>query len=123
MANLPNSSNGIVQASATAAESARRPALNFASFDEFFPFYLGEHSNKLNRWMHFVGTSGAMVLLLQALFTGVWSLALLAPVMGYGMAWIGHFFVEHNRPASFQYPLWSFMGDFKMYFYMLTGRV
>lgn len=123
MANLPTSSNQVATSSVSASDSTARPALNFASFEAFFPFYLGEHSHKLNRWLHFIGTSGAMVLLLLALVTGVWYLALLAPVVGYGMAWIGHFFVEHNKPASFQYPLWSFIGDFKMYYYMLTGRV
>lgn len=107
----------------TTPELQAQAAPRFETFEAFFPFYLGEHSSKLNRWMHFVGTTSGVLILLNALLTGAYLSALWAPVAGYGMAWIGHFFVEKNKPASFQYPLWSFMGDFKMYYWMVTGRV
>ena len=95
----------------------------YRSFDEFFPFYLREHSNSTNRWVHFVGTSAGVCALLAAAVTQTGWLALAAPVLGYGAAWYGHFFIEHNKPASFSYPLWSFRGDFKMYGLMVRGQV
>lgn len=103
---------------ATESEVAR-----FESFAAFFPYYLREHSNPLNRWLHFLGTSLALLTLLYALASASYSLIALSPVMGYGLAWVGHFFIEKNRPASFKYPLWSLIGDFKMYGLMLTGKV
>lgn len=97
----------------------------FQSFQEFWPFYLGEHSNGLNRWLHFTGTSLVIALFVLALVMGgdwLWLLAIL-PICGYGFAWVGHFIIEHNRPATFKHPLWSLIGDFKMWWLMLTGRL
>ena len=95
----------------------------YQSFEQFFPYYLREHSNSLNRWLHFVGTSAAVCALLAAGLTQSGWLALAAPLLGYGAAWFGHFFIEHNKPASFSYPWWSFLGDFRMYGLMLRGQV
>ena len=95
----------------------------YQSFDEFFPFYLREHSNAANRAVHFVGTSAGMCAVVVAFATGNGWWALAAPLLGYGAAWYGHFFIEHNKPASFKYPWWSFRGDFKMYRLMLTNQV
>jgi len=95
----------------------------FRTFSEFYPFYLGEHTNPMCRRLHFIGTSLATVLLAGALVTQRWWLILAALVVGYAFAWVGHFFFEHNRPATFQYPLFSFMGDWRMWFEILTGRV
>jgi hypothetical protein len=92
----------------------------FRTFREFYPFYLGEHRNPVCRRLHFVGTSIAAVLLVGALVTQRWALALLALLVGYVFAWVGHFFFEHNRPATFQYPLYSFMGDWRMWWAILT---
>ena len=95
----------------------------YQSFKEFFPFYLSEHSNPVNRALHYVGTSGAVVLYVFAVATwGLWP-AIVAPFVGYGFAWFGHFFVEKNRPATFTYPLWSLIGDFVMLGLFLTGRL
>ena len=96
----------------------------FESFREFYPYYLEEHSNPQCRRLHFVGS--ALVLLVLALvlttvLTPWWLLAI--PLIGYGFAWVGHFFFEHNRPATFKHPLYSLIGDWVMFRDMLTGRV
>lgn len=95
----------------------------FASFAEFYPFYLSEHSNSTCRRLHFAGTSLVLVCAVAALATGnAWWLAG-CPLAGYGFAWLGHFAFEHNRPATFSHPLYSLMGDWVMYKDMLTGRI
>ncbi len=93
------------------------------SFAEFWPFYVGEHSRPLTRGLHYVGTGGVIAIVGAALVSGRWSLLALAPVFGYGFAWAGHFFVEHNRPASFRRPLWSMAADFVMFGKMLRGQM
>ncbi|NHZ44039.1 DUF962 domain-containing protein [Massilia aquatica] len=94
-----------------------------ASFAEFYPYYLSQHANLLCRRAHFIGSSSALGALAQYVVSinGWWILAAL--VSGYGGAWIGHFFYEKNRPASFARPLHSFMGDWVMYWQMLTGKL
>ena len=95
----------------------------FRSFSEFYPFYLGEHQNRISRRLHFSGTLLVMVLLvLSALFQMPWLLVML-PVVGYGFAWVGHFVFEKNRPATFRHPFYSLMGDFVMFKEMLTGKI
>ncbi|MBB5883461.1 DUF962 domain-containing protein [Xanthomonas sp. LMG 8992] len=95
----------------------------FASFREFYPFYLSEHRHPLSRRLHFVGSLGVLASLLLALCTGhprwLWG----APVCGYGCAWIGHFVFEKNRPATFKHPLYSLAGDWVMFKDMLLGRI
>ena len=93
------------------------------SFDAFWPFYLQEHSNPLNRLLHLVGTGGVLSIVLSALVLLQPLLLLAAPVCGYGFAWFGHFVVQKNRPATFKYPLWSLAGDFKMFFLAMSGRL
>jgi hypothetical protein len=93
------------------------------TFREFWPYYVGEHSHPLNRALHFIGSSLVLATLATAIVTQrAWLFALL-PVIGYGFAWVGHFFVEKNRPATFKYPLWSFASDWVMWFKILTGRM
>lgn len=94
-----------------------------ASFAEFYPYYLSQHANLLCRRAHFIGSTSALGALAQYVVSmnGWWILAAL--VSGYGGAWIGHFFYEKNRPASFARPLYSFMGDWVMYWQMLTGKL
>ncbi|MFC7302005.1 DUF962 domain-containing protein [Cognatiluteimonas weifangensis] len=95
----------------------------YASFGEFYPFYLSEHANRSSRRLHFVGSCGVLALLALALVQrNAWWLAG-APVCGYGFAWVGHFFFEKNRPATFRYPLYSLMGDWVMFKDILLGRV
>lgn len=98
-------------------------AQRFRTFGDFYPFYLSEHANRTSRRLHFTGTSIAVVLLAAALLLQAWSLVLLALVQGYAFAWVGHFFFEHNRPATFKYPGYSFMGDWRLWWQMLTGRI
>lgn len=95
----------------------------YRTLQEFYPFYLSQHQNRICRRLHFAGTSIAIVLILYALASGRYGFLLLALVQGYAWAWVGHFFFEHNRPATFTYPLLSFMGDWKLWLDMLTGRV
>jgi hypothetical protein len=95
----------------------------YASFAEFYPFYLSEHSKPATRRIHFVGsTLGVFCLFLMAL-TGdpIW--LLFGLVLGYGLAWFAHFVFEKNRPATFRQPLYSFMGDWRMFWDILTGRI
>jgi len=96
---------------------------HFESFDEFWPYYLAEHSDPTNRMLHFLGTMGAMATAGYAIATRKPKLLGLAPVIGYGAAWIGHYFVEKNRPATFKHPLWSLRGDFKMAGMMATRQL
>ena len=96
----------------------------YSSFKDFYPFYLGEHSNLVCRRLHFIGTSGVVViaaLVIAQVLPLVWLWAI--PVLGYGFAWIGHFFFEKNRPATFKYPFYSLIGDWVMYKDMLTGKI
>ena len=95
----------------------------FQTYEEFWPFYVGEHSKPLTRWFHFIGTSGVLLIALGAVLTMNPWLFLACPLSGYSWAWVSHFFIEKNKPATFKYPLWSLRGDFRMYFYMLTGRM
>ncbi len=97
--------------------------MRYNSFAEFYPFYLSEHAKRATRRIHFAGSSLALALLLAALVTGRFGLFLLAVICGYGFAWAGHLFFEKNRPATFKYPLYSLMGDWKMFWQILTGKI
>jgi hypothetical protein len=95
----------------------------YQSFREFYPFYLSEHANPTCRRLHFVGTTLVIAFLATAFLTrNAWWLGG-ALVAGYGCAWIGHFFFEHNRPATFTYPVYSFIGDWVMFKDLLTGKI
>ena len=96
---------------------------NFNNFAEFYPFYLGEHADATCRRLHFIGSSLVLMLLAYVITSQSWLLLLALPVIGYGFAWIGHFFFEKNKPATFSHPWYSFMGDWVMFRDMLTGRI
>ncbi len=96
---------------------------NIQSFAEFWPYYVKEHLNPVNRTLHFIGSSLAAATAIGSIATGQLYMLPLAPVVGYGFAWVGHFFVEKNKPASFKYPLYSFMGDWVMWSKIVTGRM
>lgn len=93
------------------------------TYAEFWEFYLSEHSKPLTRLLHSAGTMLGIALLVYFVATGRWYYFPLFFVVGYAFAWSAHFFVEKNRPATFKYPLWSFISDFKMIWLMLTGRM
>jgi hypothetical protein len=93
------------------------------SFGKFWLFYVHEHSHPLNRQLHFIGSSLGLVCLCTCFYTGNLLFIPLGLLLDYGFAWIGHFFIERNKPASFKYPLWSFRADWKMWALMLAGRM
>jgi len=96
---------------------------SYASFREFYPFYLSEHRDRNCRRLHIVGSALGLVCLAGAIATAnAWFIAL-GFVLGYALAWVGHFAFENNRPATFRHPLYSFMGDWMMFLDVLTGRI
>jgi hypothetical protein len=97
-------------------------AKKYHSFAEFWPFYLAQHSQKSTRILHLVGLMSLLPILFLGVFLNIYYLFLL-PVCGYGFAWFAHRWIEHNRPATFSYPLWSFMADFKMCYMMVLGKL
>ena len=95
----------------------------FPDFRSFYPYYLGEHSQRITRRLHVVGSLCVIGLIAVAIVTRIWWLLALTLVAGYGFAWVGHFFFEKNRPATFKHPLYSFAGDWVMFAQALTGRI
>lgn len=95
----------------------------YASFREFYPFYLTEHSNRMCRRMHFIGSTLVLIALIWMIVGGHGWYWWLLPLFGYGFAWIGHFFFEKNKPATFKHPLYSLLGDWVMYAAMLRGKI
>ena len=108
---------------AAALQNSRMPQRQYNSFSEFWPHYVAEHSKPPTRLLHLLGTTIALGVVVYLFLVGRWWLFPLALIPGYGAAWIGHFFIEKNKPATFQHPLWSFLGDYKMIWLMLTGRM
>jgi hypothetical protein len=96
---------------------------DFKSFQDFYPHYLSEHSNGTCRLLHFIGSWLVLGILAATFLTQNWWLALLIPLAGYGFAWVGHFAFEKNKPATFRFPAWSLMGDWVMWWQLLTGRI
>jgi len=92
-----------------------------ATYAEFWPYYLREHGRPRTRAIHFFGTGLVLLFLIAFLISGQGIFLLLAPFAGYGPAWVAHFFVEKNKPATFEYPLWSLFSDFRMFFVWLSG--
>ena len=95
----------------------------YKTFWEFYPYYLTEHSLPVNRTLHFIGTGIVIGLLIAGIVTGRGLLFILIPIAGYGFAWVGHFFLERNKPATFTYPLYSLGSDFVMFWDILTGQI
>ena len=95
----------------------------FKSFSEFYPYYLSEHVDPVNRRLHFFGSLLIIIVVLFVIFTQTWIALILVPILGYGFAWIGHYFVEKNKPTTFTYPLYSLMGDWVMFKDILTGKM
>jgi hypothetical protein len=105
---------------------SKRPQSNstrIQTYSAFFDFYLGEHSHPLTRGLHYLGSSLAMASVIWATVSGNGWFYLMAPLSGYACAWIGHFFIENNKPATFTYPLWSLIGDYHMFGLWFTGRL
>ncbi len=98
-------------------------AREYTTFKEFYPFYLSQHSNKTCRLLHIIGTTILLAITITAIYHKQPILLIFVPISGYGFAWAGHFFFEKNKPATFTYPLWSLLSDFKMYFQVLSGTI
>ena len=95
----------------------------YKTFKDFYPYYLTEHSDKTCRILHYLGTTGLIVLLVKFILEPSVLNFFLMLLCGYFFAWIGHFFFEKNKPATFQYPGFSLLSDFLMYFHFLTGQI
>jgi hypothetical protein len=94
-----------------------------ASFTEFWPIYLAAHMRFATRAVHYCGTVLGVLILICFVAGGGWWALIAAPVAGYGPAWAAHLLIEHNRPATFRHPVWSFIGDFRMLYFAATGRL
>ena len=94
----------------------------YKNFNDFYPFYLSQHQNKWCRICHYIGSCFAIYFLVKAFVTLSLINLLYALIVGYAFAWVGHFFFEKNRPATFTYPWYSFLGDWRMFFRLITGR-
>merc|ERR1711939_528765 len=96
----------------------------YESFKEFWPFYLSQHSNRICRRLHIIGTTVAMIMAFIGLvILGNPLFVLYGIALAYAHAWVGHFFFEQNKPATFKYPFWSFYGDLKMWYMTITGKM
>ena len=95
----------------------------FTSFAAFYPYYLSEHQNPTCRLLHFIGSWLVLAVIGYVVFSGALVFLWLVPLIGYGFAWMGHFFYEHNRPATFSYPFYSLMGDWVMFKDILLGNI
>jgi len=95
----------------------------YQSFDEFYPFYLSQHKNRVCRSLHYLGSAIGLYCLSLCIQTGEWLYLVYGLGAGYGCAWIGHFFFEKNKPATFQHPWYSFIGDWRMLWDFITGKL
>jgi len=94
-----------------------------ATYPEFWRYYLREHAKPATRAWHYLGTSCTILCFLAALLLGQPWFLVGSVILGYGSAWIGHFASEHNYPATFRYPLWSLLSDFRMFGSWLSGSL
>lgn len=95
----------------------------YRTFKEFYPFYLQQHRDRRCRGLHFIGTTLVLAIVLWTVWSREPRWLLLAPLAGYGFAWVGHFFFEMNRPATFTYPVYSLLGDWVMWKDMISGKL
>jgi hypothetical protein len=124
MSSSPKKSEKDMMMSTMVVQQGWRPENHqYKSLRDFFPFYMSQHANRTCRRLHFIGTTLGLVLAVVAVLTQTWWLLAVAIVQGYAWAWVGHFGFEHNKPATFKYPWLSYLGDWKMWWQMLTGKI
>lgn len=111
------------EANATPSHNVQPMTDRYQTFRAFYPFYLTQHRNAVCRMLHFIGSIVVLLLIFSAVTTRRWGLLLLVPLVGYGFAWVGHFYFEKNRPATFTYPLYSLAGDWVMFWQLLTRQI
>jgi len=99
-----------------------KAAKRYQTFKDFYPFYLGEHSNRTCRRLHVIGTTFVLILVILAIVYMNPRFLYYTPIVGYGFAWVGHFFFEKNKPATFKYPIYSLMGDWVMWWETISGQ-
>lgn len=97
--------------------------MRFNSFADFYPYYLSEHANLVCRRLHFIGSWLVLLIIAASIWLADPMLLIALPVVGYGFAWVGHFFYEKNKPATFKYPIYSLIGDWVMFWHILTGKL
>lgn len=107
----------------TGEATASTPEKKRMTLAEFWPRYALAHQAPGTRWLHLIGIVSGVSLFTASAVLLDWRLLVAGLVVGYGFAWTGHFLIEHNKPATFGHPFLSFASDFKMVFYMLTGRM
>jgi hypothetical protein len=122
-AQAPGGRLALVGGSAQDRGMSEPAATRYASFAEFWPFYLREHSRPRTRALHYIGTTLVVAVAVFAFASGRLGWLLAMPLAGYFFAWLAHFTVERNRPATFTYPLWSLAADFRMWWLWLTRRL
>ncbi len=96
---------------------------DFDTFNQFWPYYLSEHADPVTRLLHIIGTAMSLAFIALMAWSGDLRLLAGAVVAGYGLAWYSHLFIERNRPATFRYPVWSLMGDLRMFSLACVGRL
>jgi hypothetical protein len=119
---LRTASNTVAAAHETFSANGWRKS-NYKTLKEFWPFYLHEHAHASNRALHFIGSSLGLVILAVALISAKYPLILFALLSGYAFAWVGHFFIEHNRPATFKYPIKSFISDWRLWYTVFMDKI
>jgi hypothetical protein len=107
----------------TGEQTPTVPETRIATFRDFWPYYVREHSKPITRALHFIGSTLVLAIAAAAIVTGRPWLLVATPVVGYGFAWVGHFGFEKNRPATFKYPIYSFLSDWVMYGKILSGTM
>lgn len=103
-------------------KKAMKAEKNYTSLREFYPYYLSEHQHPVCRLLHFIGTFLVIISFFTFLITLNWVYFAIIPLLGYGFAWIGHYFFEKNKPATFKYPGYSLASDFIMFFDIIKGK-
>ncbi|MCH2652198.1 MAG: DUF962 domain-containing protein [Gammaproteobacteria bacterium] len=94
----------------------------FKNFEEFYPYYIDEHKSKYNKLLHFIGTTIFFIFMIIFISSFEPKYIFYGFLSGYGWAWIGHFFIEKNKPATFYFPLYSLRGDWRMYKEIIQGK-
>lgn len=105
------------------ATTARKKPRGIRSFEEFWPYYLAAHHKQETQALHVLGTTIGILGVAAWLRTGRRSYLASGIAGAYGSAWLGHFAFEGNKPATFNNPLWSLMGDLRMSRLWLTGEL